>query len=144
VNDETTATSVPLAYGQALVLDRTHEPTTLQLRAADGQVALSIEITPAGPRLCFAGSVSVEVVGALALRADRIALDARDSLSLRTAGALDISAAGRADFTARAHRVVSTHGDVRLQANDDVRLNGERVLVNMPLENSLPVPRDGD
>ena len=70
----------------------------------------------------FVGGLSLKTDGDLALSARRIDLNATEGMSLTTAGDLKT--------TGRTQTIVADLGDVKLKANDDVRLNGERVLVN--------------
>lgn len=103
----------------------------LELVAHDGKILLSIEISERGPVLRFDGpALTIRASGDLALEAQHLSLRAEKSLSLSTGGDLEISAAGDLRSTARQQQITAELGDVRVEANDDVRLDGERVLVN--------------
>ena len=68
------------------------------------------------------GGLTLKTDGDLALSARRIDLNASEGMSLTTAGDLKT--------TGRSQTIVADLGDVKVKANDDVRFNGERVLVN--------------
>jgi hypothetical protein len=101
--------ALELAGGHRLHLARQGEGSDrLRLETPGGAVALSIEVRDGGVTLALEGvDLTLRSSGRLALEAERLALVGRSGLDL-----------------------VSSRGDVRLRANDDVRLNGERVMVN--------------
>lgn len=100
--------------GYQLVLERTATGGVLRLVGRDGAQPIELEVTPAGPVLRLRSGLAIAVDGDLDLRGDRLSLHARTALSLTSDGAVDIRAGG----------------DVVLQANDDVKLSGERIKLN--------------
>jgi hypothetical protein len=103
----------------------------LSLIGRDGQIRLRIEVTAAGPVLCLdGGSLKVEVHGDLALTADRLALVARQELALCSGGNLRIEAGENCAIQAKRQELTATLGDVKVYANDDVKIDGERVRMN--------------
>src|SRR5262249_47563506 len=120
-----------LAHGQYLHLDPGPVPSGLRIVSPDGVVSLSIVLTPAGPVLHFGGAgLAIQTDGQLAGSAGRIVLHGRDGVAVRTGGDLAIQADGDLHAAARIQTLTATRGNVNVRANDDVRLDGERVLVN--------------
>jgi len=101
------STALTLPGGHHLIVEDGQSPRSLVHLRGPGPVQLTIEITPAGPVLRFQGpALALDARGGLAIAADRVSIHAREDLQL------------------------SAGGDVRVRANDDVTLNGERVLLN--------------
>jgi hypothetical protein len=103
---------------------------SIRLTSPDGAEQLCIEITPRGAVLKLSRGLAIEVAGPLSFEADQVSLRGRDGLSLSSGGAVSVEAGGAFDVHARASAIAATHGDVRLEANDDVLLSGERIRVN--------------
>ena len=114
--------AIPLAHNNTLVVEPGADGSVLRLVAADGKQTLALRITAAGMELEFVGGLSLRTDGDLAFNARRIDLQATEGMSLTTAGDLTT--------TGRTQTIVADLGDVKLKANDDVKINGERVLVN--------------
>lgn len=118
---------------------------TLSIRGADGSVQLEVHLGPAGPVLRFGGDrVSIEAPGELALscrtfevRSESITLAASGRIEQRAGGSLELRAGGDAVLSADAVSVEGRSGEVALRANDDVALNGERVLLNCPTDEEV-------
>lgn len=115
--------SISLTGDRRLVLRRSDGAEALTLLERDGKVAVTVTITAEGITLSLGGaSVEIEVEKSLAIAAQSIALHGRDGVSISTEGTLAT--------TARTQAITSTHGNVEVDANDDVKLNGERILLN--------------
>ena len=93
-------TALALAGDHHLILESGRADRSLVRLEGPRGICLAIEITEAGPVLRFDGP----------------------GLAFHAAGALTISA----DTVS----IQARRGDVQLTANDDVKLNGERVLLN--------------
>jgi hypothetical protein len=120
-----------LAGRQQLVLEQQPTQTVLRLLAPDGQVTLAVHVTPAGPVLHFGGAgLLIQADGDLAVNAGRLALHGRDGVVLSSGGDARIRIAGDLETCARIQTITAERGNVNVKANDDVRLDGERVLVN--------------
>lgn len=96
---------------------------SLAVRAPDGRIELSVRLTDRGP--------------VLSLRAARLVLEGEHAVDVecedfrvRARNAVDLSAGGDARVEGHGVMLESRRADVSLQANDDVRLDGERVLLN--------------
>jgi len=122
---------VRLRGQQSLHFRNDAEMDLIQLRDSRGRVTLSIEVTEAGPVLRFEGEeLRLSAAGGLTLEAEDLRLHGRASLSLTTGGDLDLVAQGDMATQARIQHIRATLGNVNIAANDDVRIDGERVMVN--------------
>lgn len=123
--------SLDLAGEHRLLLRRGAGRDVLDLVASDGRIQISIEITRDGPVLRLEGAaVAIRASSELSLEADRLTLHGRDSVSVSSGGRVEVRTPGDIRTEARTQEVRATHGNVNLKANDDIRLDGERVLVN--------------
>lgn len=95
----------------------------LRLVGPGGGQSVEIVVTPQGPVLRLGSGLRLELAGPLTVDADQIALHGRSGVSLTSGGELNIEATTH--LNARTQL-----GDVRVKANDDLRLDGERVLMN--------------
>lgn len=95
----------------------------LRLVGPGGAQRLEIAVTADGPVLRLHSGLKIELAGALAIDAATVSLHGREGLTLTSGGDARLAAAG--DLVARAER-----GEVSVRANDDVRLDGERVRMN--------------
>ncbi len=116
---------------------------TLTVQGAGGQVELRVCFTESGPVLRFdAPSLMLSNSGDLSLRSRNLELCAQENLSVRVGGDLEQQVTGGAklkvgedlDISAQAASLRGRLGEVCLEANDDLVLNGERVLLNCPTE----------
>jgi hypothetical protein len=113
-----------------LVLERTDNGGLLKLASSDGSQPLEIEITPAGAVLRLGTGLAITVAGNLALNGETLSIHANKHLALSSDGGLDIRVAGDMSSQAEAHIIAARLGDVKLEANDDVVLRGERIKMN--------------
>lgn len=120
---------IDLPHDQALTIE--DGGRLLRLRAADGSTPMRIRITPEGPVLEVDGALAVRAGGALDLEGESVRIHSRSRLLLSADGDAAFRVRGDLLNRARTHDLRSELGDVKIAANDDVRINGERVLVNM-------------
>ena len=114
-----------------LLLERSDRGDALRLVTPDGATPIVIEVTNAGVTLRIAApNVALEAAGDLAIGADRLALRGRRGVSVSSGGDLELVAAGDLQSRAAAHLLHSQAGSVDVKASDDVKLVGERVMVN--------------
>ncbi|RYF71758.1 MAG: hypothetical protein EOO29_29495 [Comamonadaceae bacterium] len=105
--------------------------TALRVCAADGTPRLQLQVESDTLVIeCLSGNTRLRVAGALSVSADSLALSATRDLSLRCGGDLTLAAEGRIDARAGALALEATRGDAEITANDDVRLEGERIRMN--------------
>ncbi len=128
-----------LASGRRLSLVEEGEQEILTVSAPDGRVELSIRFTEAGPVLSFeAAAVRLKSRGEVSVECDRFRVDAARSLTFHTGGEEVHRADGEISLEAGASARVAGHavdlrarrGDMTLKANDDLKLNAERVKLN--------------
>ena len=137
--------SLALRDGGRVRLAKEPGGETITVVSADGGVRLEVLLTTGGTVLRIAGpKVSIEAEGELALRcarfevqAEAIALGASGDVTLSAGRGLDLRAGHDAAFSAQAVTVEARRGDFALAANDDVALNGERVLLNCPTDEEV-------
>jgi hypothetical protein len=118
--------------------------------APDGRLCLSIALGAEGPVVeVHAQALRFASQGLLRLDCDRLEINAARETVLRTGalvqdvvGEVRTRAGGVVDAEAHSHRLRSRLGDIQLCANDDVSLDGERVLLNSPRP-ATPVAPEG-
>ena len=116
--------------------------------APDGRLCLSIELGAQGLVVeVHAQELRFASQGLLRLDCDRLEINAASDTTLRTGallqeviGEVRTRAGGAVDVEAHSHRLRSRLGDIQLSANDDVSLDGERVLLNSPRPATSVVP----
>ena len=120
------ASPAPLALqnGRQLLVSHSDGCDRLEIIGADGRPVLTLELGPAGPVLRLEGDLTLQTGGDLRLKARNLAFEAT--------GEFHVQAGGDLHATARQHHITADLGNVNVRANDDVRLNGERVMVNCP------------
>lgn len=137
--------SLALRDGGRVRLSREPEGEALTVVSAEGEVRLEVLVTPEGAVVRLAGPrVAIEADGALSLRcarfdlrAESISLGATGDASLSAGRGLEIHAGHDATVSAQAVAVEARRGEIALRANDDVALNGERVLLNCPTDEEV-------
>ncbi len=111
----------------------------LTVTGPKGDVQLRVELTPNGPVLHFSqAEVQINTDGAFRVNCDVLELSARSRMALRSGGDLqqraeqlhEVSAGGRARVVGHDVRIAARRGNVELKANDDVRVDGERIWLN--------------
>ena len=128
--NERETTDIALAGETLLTVRREGREDVVRLRTSQ-RVLVTIRVTAEGPVVEVEGAaLAIRTTGELAVDAERLALHGRSGVSITSGGDVVLETAGRLSTTARSQRIEATLGDVRVEANDDVRLDGERVLVN--------------
>ena len=121
---------VALGGRHTLEIRREDGTDLVTLLAPDGRACLSIEVGEGGPVLRLEGAATLRLGGALRVDAERLELHGRSGVALTSGGAMEVSAEGDLVTQGLRQRITSSRGDVQVEANDDLRLDGERVLVN--------------
>lgn len=129
-----------LASGRTLTVQSTDEgDDEIRISGCGGTVELHVVLTPRGPVLKFeSAAMKLESAGKIEVDCDRLHLRSKRGIVQETGGDLIQHAGGNAELAvrgdsstvARSVELTSRRGDVRLRANDDVKLNGERVRLN--------------
>ncbi|MBL7977067.1 MAG: hypothetical protein JNN12_01915 [Bacteroidetes Order II. Incertae sedis bacterium] len=116
---------------QALLIEEKPTEALLQFVGKNGIISLTIVVTESGPVLqVTGGDLCIRTDSNLRLEAEELALHGRKKLSLTSDGEMDVAVS--MDFTTSArqqfHR--AELGNLSLYANDDVEVDGERILMN--------------
>ncbi len=128
--DETPAT-MTLASGYTL--ESPDRASILHVRAPDGRICLRLTLLPEGPMVeLTSASLSIASQGDVRVDCQRFEVQAREGMTLQSGKNIETRAEGEHIAEAFGHRVQARRGDVHLQANDDVLLDGERVRLNSP------------
>ncbi len=131
--------SLDVGGARALRVTRDGGVTTLALGPIGGPVEIEIVIGVAGPVVrVHAAQLELTTRGPLALSCEDFHLHARGNIELRAegdlrqlvAGDLECVAAGDVRLDGKAMRARARRGELRLEAHDDVRIDGEKVLLN--------------
>lgn len=138
--DDLSVRARPLESGRSVEVESRGDGTDLLLvRGVDGDVELEVTLTAKGPVLHFrAAEMKLESEGRLALRAAELDLRAERGITQQAGGDFtqridgDAKVQVRGDLRqkARSTDIRSYLGDVRIEANDDVEVKGERVKLN--------------
>ncbi len=110
----------------------------LRIRAHDGQCVLTVRITDEGPVLSFAGASLELDARRLDIACDDLRVRVAGGATLAIGGDVDTRVAGRATHRidgalrteAQSMALAAHPGGITVEANDDVALKGERVLLN--------------
>lgn len=123
--------SLELVGGQRLVLERSPREDVLRFVTTDGRVTLSIHVTEQGPVLRFEGaSLAIQAAGELSIEAQHLRLHGHAGMTLTAGGDVTLATPGDLHTHARTQNITADLGNVNVRANDDVKLNGERIMVN--------------
>ena len=102
--------------------------------APDGPLCLTIRLGKDGAAVEIHGAeLHLHTQKKLRLEGEHVEVVAHKSLELRSGGPIEQTSAGAVSSTALEHQLRSTHGEIRLMANDDVSVQGERIRLNSPV-----------
>ena len=123
--------SLVLAGEARLELKRAHACDMLRIVDAKGAVMISLRVTPEGVTVLLEGvALSVKSKGTLSIEAEQLELRGHQGVIIQSDSDAAIEVAGDLRTSARSQSIVATLGDVHVKANDDVKMDGERVLLN--------------
>lgn len=137
MSDQDSTKSISLPGGRTIAL--TDDKRALRIADQHGAIELVIELSETGPIVrARAAALHVETSGALSLACERFELRAREGIRMSSDGDLTASVAGDLDCRASRHahwegqsvRVRASRGEAQIEATDDVRIDGERILLN--------------
>ena len=132
----------PLKQGHSLTILDKNGSDVVQVRNAQGLTLFTIEITEQGTNLNIeAKNINLVAEDKLNLSANEVTIDSRKKTILASMGDLESRIIGNHNTEvkgdslniAKTHLIKASLGDVKLQANDDIKLNGERVKLNCDL-----------
>lgn len=123
--------SLVLVGDHRLRLERRAEEDVLRVEAPDGQIRVCVTVTASGATIELDGAdLAIRSSGALDLDARRLTLRAREELRLESDANLKVRAEGAVRIEGLEQYLVSRRGDLSVYANDDVRIDGERIKMN--------------
>jgi hypothetical protein len=130
---------VPLPSGRAVVVDTSEGGEVVRFESPTGQVELQVTLTPEGPRLVFrAADVELKSEGTVRGDCNRYEVRAKEEIHHTSGGALKETVngdrvsrvRGTSASLARRTLIESKRGDVKVVANDEVQLLGEKIKLN--------------
>jgi hypothetical protein len=125
------AQTLQLVGDQQLVVESSSAENILHVIGRDGFVKLALHVTPDGPVVKFEGAgILIQSTGTLAIDAQSVVIRGREGVALVSGGNAEVRVAGDLTCEARVQSLTATLGNVNIKANDDVKLNGERVMMN--------------
>lgn len=133
-DDETGVETTELAAAHTLRIRQGANGDVVEIISGEGNVAVTLRVSQDGVSIDLqTASLALRTTGDLTLDAGRLNLRGRDGIDITTDGALAL--------TAQEQSLRATLGNVDVRANDDVTLDGERVLLNCPEGTTPPPPR---
>lgn len=135
-DDDTRALTLP--SGRRVELGAEDGEERITVRAVDGDCLVQIALTPEGPmirlqgaRLEIAADKSLTLASEeVRVKAGSLAIDVAGDLEERVGGDATRAIEGASHLAARDVALVAQPGGMRLEANDDVDVRGERVRLN--------------
>jgi hypothetical protein len=130
-------TFLKMDWGNYLVLDKDRQE--IKLIDKNNATQLTISIRSEGLSLQInANEININAVNRLNFYGKEVNIEASDAIRIKTDGDLiheignDSTATigGTNNNKAQSHMITAELGNVEIKANDDVRLDGERVLFN--------------
>lgn len=124
--------SMNLSHGRTLAVRRgPSDVDEVLVRSPSGDIELSIAIGPNGPRLRLR-AVDIELVaeGRLSMQCAELDLQVQGPGTIRAGGALELQGEDV--------HIAAAAGEIAIQANDDIKLQGERIQLNCD-EQPMPV-----
>ncbi len=126
-----------LASGRRVDIDP-EDRDRVNITSPDGTFEVAVLFGPTGPTLrVSATSLELRTTGALALDCESLAIRARGAVGIHAGslteeieGARTSVVGGRSTHEAHAVGIRARLGDVALDANDNVRATGEKILLN--------------
>ncbi len=134
------AGTLQLASGRSLQWQALDDGTEhVRIHGVGGEIELDVVLTEDGPRLRFkAADLALEANGKVQVDCDEFHVRSKGDIIHEADGNMGERVEGNAVTVVRGNLRVSactagvraTRGDVRLKANDDVKLEGERIKLN--------------
>lgn len=122
---------ITFANGQRLLTDLTPGKETLRLLTTEGKVQMTIRIKKDGSEISLSGDiVKIAAKEKLELESPVINLTATKEICLTSDGDMHQTVKRDSYQKARIHNIIADLGNVNIKANDDVKLDGERVKLN--------------
>ncbi len=121
---------IPLRHGKLLQVTSEDDHDRVVLMGKTGRIELTLEITESGARVVLdAADLAIRAKNKVAVECDTFDIKARQ---------ITAQASESATIEAPDASLHATEGDLSLRANDDVKVNGERVLLNSDGDLKIP------
>lgn len=112
-------------------VDHAQDEDRVRLLDADGTTNLTIRVGAGGTVIELGGGpVALNVEGDLAISSRRLLLHGREEVAITSEENVTVEARENASLRAKRQEIVSTRGNLKASANDDVIINGERIRMN--------------
>jgi hypothetical protein len=132
------AHELTLSAGYSLSTATAASGEELRLHAPDGRICVKITLTPEGP-LVELTSVALSVAAQGKVKCESFEVSAEREIALNAGGDVIVDAGQAIVSAAFEQSHLARRGDYRVKANDDVRVDGERIKLNSTSE--LPPQR---
>lgn len=107
------------------------EEDRVRLLEADGTTCLTIRVGAGGTVIELGGGpVALNVEGDLAISSRRLHLHGREEVAISSDADIRVEAEENSSIRAKRQEIVSTRGNLKASANDDVLIDGERIRMN--------------
>lgn len=131
VTDSLNRRELPLSLNRSLGIERTEEGDRITICSPANQVELEIVLTANGPILRFnSADLQLKSTGKVMVDCEDFHVKARGTIIQESDGDMTHRSKEQLSIVGKACSVCSRRGDVNLTANDDVRVKGERILLN--------------
>jgi|GEM_PF-1536340 len=118
-------------HNNRLLISREQAQDTVQVLHPSGEVQITIKMTEQGPVISLSGDIiEIEAKEKFTIKSPVIDLKASEEIKLTSEGDLHTNVKRDSFNTARIQHITADLGNVNIKANDDVRLDGERVKLN--------------
>lgn len=123
--------TMELAAEHVLTVERGMDSDVVRISGADGTVGVTIHVGPDHISLDLGeASVAIRSSGPLTIDAEHLTLRGRKGVLVRSDQDARVEAARSLVTVAEDQEIEATVGDVRVRANDDVEIDGERIRMN--------------
>ncbi len=103
-----------LPSGRSVTIRASAAGEQVEVRSPDGEVEVTIELTPQGPLVRLRGARLELAASEVRVDCDRFSVEARHSTEIRTEGDVHIAAGG----------------ELRVQTEQDTHINGKMIYLN--------------
>ena len=117
--------------GNQLVVNAGNENEFVQVINSAGEIQITIEMTENGAEIKLTGNtIKIDAKEKFVVESPIVELKAKQQLKLSSDGDMHQEIKRDSFSTARIQNITADLGNVNIKANDDVRLDGERVKLN--------------
>jgi uncharacterized protein (DUF2345 family) len=129
--ESTESRTMKLSSGRKIVVEQQENGDRITLQTAGDYIELEIMVTEKGPVLRFqSADLLFSSSGKVAVECEDFHVKTKQSLICESEG--DLKQIAKSSFSAvgKVCSVQASRGDVKINANDDVRVKGERIRLN--------------